>query len=630
MKREMTMNRQIGLGTRSFLRISSACILAFALAAALASCGKSSSSAETGTVNIGLTDTAGDFLSYAVDVTSITLTKAGGAVVQTLPQKTRIDFAQFVDLTEFVTGATIPAGTYTAATLNLDYSNADIEVDGGNGNPIKVAAADIRDSGNKPVTTMSMTVQLDNARLLPIAPGIPALLDLDFNLAASNSVDMSVPATPVVTVSPLLVADVNPDAPKPHRIRGPLDSVSTQNSSFTLILRPLNLLQGDHGCLTFYTDSNTTFEIDQSSYTGNAGLMRLAAEPRFTATVAIGTFDLPTRRFLATEVLAGSSVAFGTDDVLTGNVLSRTGNTLVVKGAELVRNPGTLIFRDTVSVTVGSSTKVLKEGRGAICTSPSTACMTDDISVGQRVAIFGTLNPAGTTLDATNGLVRLLVTQLNGIASSASGSVVAMNLARIDGRPISLFDFAGTGTGGPQPGGTDADPTKYQVDPNGLSVANIGNTTPLKVRGFVQPFGAATGTNDFTATTLIDVTNAPATLVVGWPLLQAAPFNSYSASGMVVNLTSAGFFHDIFRGGVDTQLLTTDAPTVQAPNPANGLFVLGANCTVQVYTKMSDYQAALQSKLGAGLKARGFVAFGGTYTDATQTLSAGVMATSLQ
>jgi hypothetical protein len=45
---------------------------------------------------------------------------------------------------------------------------------------------------------------------------------------------------------------------------------------------------------------------------------------------------------------------------------------------------------------------------------------------------------------------------------------------------------------------------------------------------------------------------------------------------------------------------------------------------------MNSYQTALQSKLGAGLKARGFVAFGGTYTDATKTLSAGVMATALQ
>jgi len=470
---------------------------------------------------------------------------------------------------------------------------------------------------------MSMTVKLDNAKLLPIAPGIPALFDLDFNLAASNTVT-NVPANPLVTVSPLLVADVNPDAPKDHRIRGPLDSVDLTNSSFTLVLRPFNLLQGDHGRLKFFTDSNTSFEIDQVSYQGSAGLMQLSNEPPLTATVAIGTFDLPNRRFLATEVLAGSSVAFGTDDVLTGNVLSRSGNILVVKGAQLVRNPGILIFRDTVTVTVGGSTKVLKEGQGTICTAPSTACTTNDISVGQRVTVFGTLDVPGTALNATNGLVRLLVTQLNGIASSASSTDVVMNLARIDGRPISLFSFTGTGTTG-----NDANPASYQVNPNGLPTGSIVSGTPLKVRGFMQAFNAATATDDFNAITLIDVTNAPATLVVGWPLLQAAPFNSYPPGGLVVNLTNAGFFHDIFREGVDTTLLTTDTPTVTAPDPTQGLFVIAINGTVQVYTQMSSYQSALTSDL-ASHKARGFVAYGGIYTDSTKTLSAGVMGTALQ
>ncbi len=447
---------------------------------------------------------------------------------------------------------------------------------------------------------------------------------LDFNLAASNLVDMSVPASPVVTVNPLLVADLNPDAPKPHRIRGPLDSVNTQAGSFTLILRPFNLLQGNHGHLTFVTDSNTTFEIDQVNYVGSAGLSALAAKSQLTATVAIGTLNLTTRRFIATEVLAGSSVPFGTSDVLTGNVISRSGSTtFVVKGAELVRSNGTLIFRDTVTVTVASGmTKVIKQG-----TTGTFA--TGDISVGQRVTVFGVLNAAGTTMDATNatsGLVRLLVTQLNGTVNSAGSGVVAMTLARVDGRPISLFNFSGTGT----TAGNDASPISYQVAAGALSLTGITNGTPLKVSGFVQPFGQATATDDFNAITLIDVTNAPATLVVGWPSLEAAPFSNPTATGMSVNLTNAGLLHDIFRGGVDTQLSLSDAPIVNAVNPARGLFVIGDNGTVQVYTRLSTYQAALQVKLAAGRKARSFVASGGTYFDATKKMTANAMAAALQ
>lgn len=606
------MNGQPNFAGRKYL---TGFVLAVSLVLNLSSCGKSSDEG-MGVVNVGLTDAAGDFLTYAVDVTSLTLTKANGTVVQTLPQRTRIDFAQLVDLTEFVTGATIPAGVYVSATLNLDYTNADIEVDDGNGAPVKILGANIRDSQNIPVTTMSMTVQLDNARPLPIAPGIPALLDLDFNLAASNSVNMT---GPVVTVSPMLVADVNPDAPKPHRIRGPLDSVDTQAGTFTLILRPFNLLQGDHGRLTFVADSNTTFEIDQTSYLGSAGLNALDAKPRFTATVAVGTLDLSTRRFMATEVLAGSSVRFGTSDAVTGNVIARSGNVLTVKGAELVRSTGTLIFGDTVAVTVGIGTKVLKQGTmGTFATG--------DISVGQRITVLGTLDTLGANMNATGGLARLLITQLNGTVNGVSGGTVAMTLARIDGRPISLFNFAGTGTVG-----NDANPISYQVDATGLVLAGLVNgVTPLKVRGFVQPFGQASATADFKAITLIDVTNAPATLVVGWPSLQATPFSNYAANGMTVNLTNAGLLHDIFRGGVDTQLSTSATPTVNAANPARGLFVIGINGTVQVYTQLSTYQTALQADLMAGRKARGFVAFGGNYVDSTQTLTAGAMAAVLQ
>ena len=616
----MNSLRSFGNG-RSLLGLLAAVTLGAAVALGLYAC--KSSTDEEGVVGIGLTDAAGDFLTYTVDVTSLTLTKADGTVVQTLPQRTRIDFAQFVDLTEFVTGATIPSGTYVSATLNLDYTNADIQVDDGSGTPVAVPLANIHDSQGVQVTTMSMMVKFDNARQLVIARGIPALLDLDFNLAASNLVDMSAPASPVVTVNPLLVADVNPDAPKPHRIRGPLDSVNTQASSFTLILRPFNLLQGDHGRLTFVTDSNTTFEIDQASFTGSAGLAALAAKPQLTATVAIGTLDLTTRRFIATEVLAGSSVRFGTSDVLTGNVTARIGNVLTVRGAELFRSDGTLSFRNTVSVTVANGTKVVKQAAVGGTFDISS------ISVGQRVTVFGILNAAGTTMDATNatsGLVRLLITQLNGRANGVPAGNLIMTLDRIDGRPISLFNFSGTGT----TVGNDANPISYQVVTGALDLTGIVAATPLKVRGFVQRFGQATASNDFSAITLIDVTNAPATLVVGWPSLEATPFNSYTASGMVVNLTYAGLLHDIFRGGVDTPLSTSDTPTVQATNPARGLFVIGDNGTVQVYTRLNTYQAALQAELAAGRKARGFVASGGIYVDATKTLTANAMAAALQ
>jgi len=234
---------------------------------------------------------------------------------------------------------------------------------------------------------------------------------------------------------------------------------------------------------------------------------------------------------------------------------------------------------------------------------------------------------------ATSSLVRLLVTQLNGHANGVpAGNTLVMTLDGIDGRPIGLFNFSGTGT----TVGNDANPNSYQVATSTLDLSGIAANTPLKVRGFVRPFGQATTTNDFGAIALIDVTNAPATLVVGWPSLEAAPFSNPTANGMTVNLANAGLLHDVFRGGVDTRLALSDAPIVNAANPARGLFVIGTNGTVQaeresrVYTQLGNYQAALQADLAAGRKARSFVASGGTYFDATKTLTSSLMATALQ
>src|SRR5262249_38120874 len=181
------------------------------------------------------------------------------------------------------------------------------------------------------------------------------------------------------------------------------------------------------------------------------------------------------------------------------------------KGAELVRHDGTLIFRNTVSVTVAAGTKVIKQG---IAIAGALA----DISVGQRIMVFGTLDGPGTSMDATAGLARLLVTQLNGTATSVGAGVVGMTLARIDGRPVSIFNFTGTGTPG-----NDANPTAYVVAAGALPLTGIGNGTPLKVRGFPFAFNSAGASGDFTAVTLIDVTNSPAILAGGWPARRPAP-----------------------------------------------------------------------------------------------------------
>ncbi|MGD8379136.1 MAG: hypothetical protein PVI56_05980, partial [Gammaproteobacteria bacterium] len=50
------------------------------------------STTDCGQIYVGLTDADGDFLSYTVDVTSLTLKRADGTTVEALPHSTRVDF----------------------------------------------------------------------------------------------------------------------------------------------------------------------------------------------------------------------------------------------------------------------------------------------------------------------------------------------------------------------------------------------------------------------------------------------------------------------------------------------------------------------------------------------------------
>jgi len=548
----------------------------FALNACSGGGGSGGTSSDTGTVLIGLTDADGDFITYTVDVTALKLTRADGAVVDALPVKTRVDFAQYTDLTEFLNAATVPSGVYTHVDMTLDYTNADIRVASGN-NALAVAPQDA--SGN-PVTTLTLQVQLEGHRPLVVRPGIPANLTLDFDLQATNTVDLN---AATVTVAPVLVADVDPANPKPHRVRGPLVNVDQAASEFTLAIRPFHLLIGDFGRLTVRTDDATMFEIDRVSYQGAAGLAQLATEPRATATVAVGKFDPASHRFLATEVYAGSSVAFGANDVVTGSVVARSGDTLTVRGASLARSSGSLSFNDDVTVTLDASTKVTRQLGGTVTM--------DDISVGSRITAFGTLS--GSTLDTTDGLVRILLSSVAGTVNQIAPSLVTVDLQTINGRPVSIYDFRGTGMGG-----ADSNPAAYRIATGSLNLGTLATSDPVRVRGFVVAYGQAV-TQDYTAQTLIDLSDVPAWLAIHWTTAVANPFSSLTDQAMVTDIGGSAL-HDVFQRGVATDLTTLSAsPTVLPSGNDPSLYVIVRDRTIRLYGTFADFSTALTAELAA-------------------------------
>ena len=581
------VKKLLGLVVRLFIV---ALIFGIGLSGCFESGGAGSGNSESAEVVIGLTDAESDFVKYEVVVDSLTLTKQNGALVDVLPVETRVDFAQYVEMTEFLTAATIPVGRYVKATLGLDYTNADIQVERADGSAVQVHPSNVHDDSGSQVNRISVSVHLQGRNSLVIARGIPAHLTLDFDLAASNHVDLSDPNSPELTLKPCLIAEVNPENSKIHRLRGPLKTVNTAEGIFRIIIRPFIhvIASGDErfGTLKVVTNSSTVYDINGDKYQGSAGLGALDQQQVLTAVVVIGDLNIATRRFEATQVYAGSSVPGGTLDVVTGNVISRSGNQLTVRGATLIRAGGSVVFNDQVDVQLGDGTTVSRQLSKELFSK-------DDISVGQRIMVFGELNSSDTQLDATAGHVGMLLTTIKGNVVSTGGSVV-VNLTAVDGRTITLFDFSDTGIDA----ANDADPTAYEVDIGRLDTSGLDGGTPVKLRGFVTPFGHPANTADFEAQTLVNVSEVKGLMIASWEPPSSDAITDLSAGNFALNLNGAGLFHHLNRAGVVTDLTgLADAPIIEPQEGDNGLFQLVQGGSRQFFFTYAGFIEELTERL---------------------------------
>lgn len=612
----------------------------------LAGCGSSggsdagTASSEKGDVVISLTDAEGDFEKYEVDIQSILLTRKNGDKVETLPMTTRIDFAQYVDLEEIVTTATIPLGAYTDAAMVLDYTNADIQVEvGGVSTP-----AVVKDSNGNPVTTLTVTVKLDTHRPLVIAPGVPGHLSLDFDLKATNAVD-TVVIPPVVTVEPVLIADVNPDFDdlKRHRVRGPLVEIDKDEESFRLGIRPFHHRihrDGRHfGQIKVVTHSETVYEVDGLTGEGSEGFALLAEKPLLTAVVVWGELNIKKRVFEAREVLAGSSVPGGEYDAVRGSVISRSGDTLTVHGAVLLRGEGEVVLSRNVTVLLSERTKVTKQGghghesddvhddddddheknkgpkKDKHPKHEPESLDKDDISVGQRITVFGAVSGTeseGLTIDATEGLVRMLYTTVAGTVNAVrpEAQELTMDLSTIDGRAIELFNFTGTGS----------DPSTYIVATGKLMLEDVAVGEPIRLKGHVAPFGATPP--DFLTRTVMEVNGVNAVMAIHWVPATKSPFLSSSQSGLEIDLTGVGRLHHVFRSHFAAELKPEPAPYVLPRSEGRGKYAIRQGHTISVHSDFGDFVNDLNRRLDEEGVALADLHAKGRYTGLTQTMVA--------
>jgi hypothetical protein len=567
---------------------------------------------ENGEVIIALTDAEGDFATYTVDVTGLVLERANGDVVQTLPLNTRVDFAELVELSEFFTIATIPAGFYDSIVVSLDFTNAEIVIQDG-ADLIEVDS--VVDADGNEIGALDVRLKLGERDTIPIVPGVPAHVTLDFDLAASNEIVSTTP-TAVVMVEPTLVAFPELESDREHRVRGLLAEVNTETGAVTLNVRPFRHRIGRFGRFTFGTDESTRFDINEEQFIGAEGTEALAshAGENFPV-VARGT--VINGRLLAHLVVAGSSLPDFDGDFVEGVVAKREGDTLLVRGAILQPSDGTATFRTTVEVLVGDDTQVYSR------VIDSGLLTKDSISIGQRVTAVGEL--VGGVLDATAGKAIMHMNQLTGGVVQANP--LAVDLIWLNGRRPDAYDFTGSGIPVP-PDATsnDADPEFYEIDTLGLTLGGIEDGDLVRVRGLVNGFGVAPP--DFNAMTVIDVslTDRAADFRVVWLDGTDMPFLSLSSDRLDLDLTEARAL--LYLAGVPLELTNpVDQLALLPTSDAFGLYAVRTrgSLEIDVFRSFADLVAALSDHLDAGEKLVRIDA-SGSYTSDEQLLTGRRMA----
>ena len=599
----------------------------------------------TPVLTMGNTVNSTDFAGYVVNIDGITLTDNTGNVVTLLGVTEAVDLVRLNHLTELVEAPAVPAATYVSATVTVDYTYAIISPIV-NGQPV---SAKTLDSNAAAAAATSVTVTFDRSHPLVITNQKSTRLQLDIDLAASNTIDTS--TSPVtVAVQPFVTLTNAPVDSTVLRARGLFVTTQSVASGFYMNVRPFYDQVSALGAVIVNTDAKTYFNVNGVTYTGAAGLPALAALPVDTPLAAYGTLDnlsTITPTFNATAVYGGTSLESPVAEFMTGIVSSRSGSTLNLRGVTYFPPPVftyppivngvavTTAFYPNVPVTLSSDTLVSEDGVAAAGLSP------DSISVGQELTVSGqatvdTATGQPTSFDASAGQVRLSSTPIWGTLNSASAGAASLDLLALGNFPSSTFDFAGTGT----TSANDATAASYQVATGALNESALPAGTLLQMNGIVTPFGSAPP--DFTATSVTPSTTAPQQVVIEWSNAAAAttPFTSFDSTGVVVNLANTALSPTLryIRSGptsVDISSLPASPAfkiTTVGANQSNLVLAVGSQALttgISVFNTAAGFATGLHTAFNGTNRVFRLVAYG-QYDSSTNSFIASRIYVALQ
>jgi hypothetical protein len=599
------------------------CGLTAALAAGLTGC-STNTKVYNGTPVVTVTAHAtGAFSTYVVGISLYSMTRSDGYVAYPAgyTYEEFADLTQRVEVSELLNAVGVPNGSYTSVVIGIDYSIPIVYLKG------QSKAATVKDSsGTANPGILYVTVKLDPSHPLVVNLNQSTPLALDFNLAASNSIDAS---TNTVTVKPFVEASTPSTDTQPVRARGLFVAADTGQSNFVENLRPFeDNVYSTVGALTVSTTASTYFNINGAVFTGANGLASLQKIAANTPVVAYGALNGSppgsaqsiTPEMTATEVYAGTVVSNGQYEHLRGTVTAVSGNSLTIADATYLYYEGycqsnlCFTYYPTATVKVSpTGTLVTEDG------TPAAGLTTQSISVGSQIDAIGlgsTSSSGALTLDATVAAVRLQSTPIWGTLDTAAAGSATLNLLSMGttGLPASDFNFAGTGTAS----ANDAVAASYVVNTGTVDETGTAAGTLLRVDGLPAAFGSAPP--DFNATAVTPGTSEPADLVVEWSGgsgSTAALTAPYNATSLALDLTSATTA-EVVTGPQVTSL--TGTPTI-AISTATQFAIGNATNGVSVFSTPSAFASELTSVLVGSTAVFRVVAVG-SYDASTNTFTA--------
>jgi len=577
----------------------------------LSGCGRRNYTSGYGNGFVTYTADAGDFSSYVVTLTSISLTRSDNVVVNGMSAAEVVDFARLSNVAELVSNSSIPIGTYKSASVVLNYASAAAFL---NVNGVPTATTLVGTDG-KALTTVTMTVNFDPANPLVIPQSGAQRLNLNFNLAASSQIDYT--SSPVkVTVTPFITLDNDPATTKPIRIRGPLISYSSIQGTYTVYVRPLQDQASSLGSVSLFSTPSSGYVIDNEGFVGSDGINAITNLATGTITSALTSYvpDPSAGRFNITQAYLGTAQENPAANRLEGTVIARNGNALKVHGSTLLLALGASTYYPAdATVNLSSNTVVSIDGQPT-----ATGITIANVSVGQHVIVLGTSSVSSNvvTMDATAGRLRIVPTRAWGTVTAGGVGSASLDLASLDRWPATAFNFAGTGTNSAQ----DANPAAYLITGGTTDYAALTGQ-PAAADGIAAPFGAAPP--DFLASAVTPGTTLDSSLEVEFVLAGTTqPFSSVSSTTVVPNLASAslGTVHVLRKGPFLTDLTSLpSSPSIIAGTAGRDVFAIGsAAAGINVFSAFADFITALDANKAAVAR----VTARGTYDAATNTLSA--------